>query len=53
MSYSHIHLPSLDVLKTTLKNNPTQVRYYLKYGAWIGSNESIEYLTNITKSLNN
>ena len=53
MSYSHLHLPSLEVLKNILKENPSEIKYYLKYSAWVGPSESIDYLTNITKSLNN
>jgi hypothetical protein len=45
MSYTHIHLPSLDNLKQSLESNPTLLEYYSKYDSWIGSIESVEYLT--------
>jgi|MDTG01.3.fsa_nt_gb hypothetical protein len=45
MSYTHIHLPEIDELKRILSLRPKQIEYYLKYGAWMGSCESMDYLT--------
>ena len=45
MSYTHTHLPELDILKKILKLNPNQIKYYAKYGGLIGSTESVNYLT--------
>ena len=47
MSYTHIHLPELDTLKAILESNPEKAKYYQKYGAWMGSTESVEYLNKI------
>ena len=56
MSYTHLHLPEVDVLKSILKDTPDRIKYYMKYGALIGSNESMEYLNKkideYTKSIN-
>ena len=41
MSYTHTHLPELDILKEIIKTNPTQIKYYSKYSSFIGSTESI------------
>ena len=46
MSYTHYHLPELDDLKKILTLRPEQVKYYMKYGAILGSSESIDYLKN-------
>lgn len=51
MSYTHIHLPELDTLKSILNTNPEKANYYAKYGGWIGSTESVEYLTKILTKL--
>ena len=51
MSYTHIHLPQLDTLKSILETNPEKVKYYEKYEAWIGSAESVEYLNKILTKL--
>lgn len=53
MSYTHIHLPSLDVLKTRLEGNVEEIKYYSKYESWIGPNDSVDYLIKSIKSLNN
>ena len=44
MSYTHLHLPEVDVLKKILTETPDRIKYYMKYGALIGSNESMNYL---------
>ena len=44
MSYTHLHLPELDVLKKILTETPDRIQYYMKYGALMGSNESMNYL---------
>ena len=45
MSYTHLHLPEIDVLKQILTETPDRIKYYMKYGALMGSNESMNYLT--------
>ena len=45
MSYTHLHLPELDILKSIIKESPDKIQYYKKHGAFIGSTESIGYLT--------
>jgi hypothetical protein len=45
MSYTHIHLPKINVLKQMLSETPEKINYYMKYGALLGSTESINYLT--------
>jgi hypothetical protein len=44
MSYTHLHLPEIDVLKRILSEAPEKIQYYIKYGALIGSTESMNYL---------
>lgn len=44
MSYTHLHLPEIDVLKRILKETPDRIKYYMKYGALVGSIESMNYL---------
>ena len=44
MSYTHLHLPELNVLKQILTETPNKIKYYMKYGALMGSNESMEFL---------
>ena len=44
MSYTHLHLPEVDYLKRILSETPDKIEYYIKYGALIGSTESINYL---------
>jgi hypothetical protein len=44
MSYTHLHLPEIDVLKRILTETPEKINYYIKYGALIGSTESMNYL---------
>jgi len=46
MSYTHLHLPEINDLKRILSEEPEKIKYYMKYGALMGSNESMEYLTN-------
>lgn len=45
MSYTHIHLPEINVLKQMLSETPEKIKYYMKYGALKGSIESMNYLT--------
>ena len=42
---THIHLPELPKLKKSIESNPSLLEYYSKIDAWIGSTESVEYLT--------
>jgi hypothetical protein len=51
MSYTHIHLPQLNKLKESLESNPSLLNFYSKYDSWVGSNESIEYLSKILTKL--
>tara|TARA_B110000858_G_scaffold68122_1_gene79205 strand:+ start:208 stop:378 length:171 start_codon:yes stop_codon:yes gene_type:complete len=44
MSYTHSHLPEIDVLKKILTETPEKIQYYIKYGAFIGSTESMKYI---------
>ena len=44
MSYTHLHLPELNVLKQILTETPDKIKYYMKYGALMGSNESMKFL---------
>jgi len=50
---SHVHLPELEVLKQWLERNPDKINFYIKYDAWVGPTESVEYLKNLIKNLNN
>jgi|SaaInl6LU_22_DNA_1037377.scaffolds.fasta_scaffold122467_3 hypothetical protein len=45
MSYTHTHLPEINDLKKNIETNPDVVRYYAKYEGFVGSEESINYLT--------
>lgn len=45
MSYIYTHLPELKDLKQNIETNPDVLRYYSKYEGFVGSSESIEYLT--------
>jgi hypothetical protein len=49
---SHVHLPELVVLKKWLKENPDKINFYIKNDTWVGPTESVDYLTNVIKSLN-
>jgi len=44
MSYTHTHLPEKPLLERILRDNPDEIKYYMKYGALIGSTESMNYL---------
>jgi hypothetical protein len=44
MSYTHIHLPELNILKKSLSENLNQIKYYAKYDAYMGPTESVNYL---------
>ena len=45
MSYIYTHLPELKDFKQNIETNPDVLRYYSKYEGFVGSSESIEYLT--------
>jgi len=44
MSYTHLHLPNVDVLQKILLENPSKIEYYAKYDGLVGTNESVEFL---------
>jgi len=44
MSYTHIHLPELNILKGLLSDNLNQLKYYAKYDVYMGPTESVNYL---------
>jgi|14BtaG_2_1085337.scaffolds.fasta_scaffold31032_2 hypothetical protein len=44
MSYTHTYLPNITDLKERIESNPDMVRIYAKYGGFIGSTESMNYL---------
>jgi len=45
MSYVKVHLPELDELKNRIESNYDKwIPFYGKYGAVVGSTESVEYL---------
>ena len=47
MSYVKVYLPELDELKERINsNNDKWIKFYSKHDAFIGSSESVEYLTN-------
>ena len=52
MSYTHTHLPEIEDLKTNIETNPSVLRYYAKYEGFIGSSESVDYLTQKLKEYN-
>ena len=52
MSYTHTHLPEIEDLKTNIETNPSVLRYYAKYDGFIGSLESVDYLTQKLKEYN-
>ena len=45
MSYVYTHLPELKDLKQNIETNPDVLRYYAKYEGFVGSSESVNYLT--------
>ena len=45
MSYVYTHLPELNDLKENIETNPDVLRYYSKYEGFVGSDESVNYLT--------
>jgi hypothetical protein len=45
MSYIYTHLPEINDLKKNVETNPDVIRYYAKYEGFVGSEESINYLT--------
>lgn len=51
MSYTHIHLPQLDKLKESLESDPTLLNFYSKYDSWVGSIDSVDYLSKILTKL--
>jgi hypothetical protein len=44
MSYIVKRLPEIERLQHELEQYPTNIVYYSKYGGYIGSTESMEYL---------
>ena len=44
MSYTHIHLPELGVLEKIISEDSNQIKYYAKYGAYMGPSESVNYI---------
>jgi hypothetical protein len=46
MSYIKVYLPELDELKERIESNYDKwIKFYAKHGAFIGSSESVDYLT--------
>ena len=45
MSYIYTHLPELKDLKKNVETNPNVLHYYSKYEGFVGSDESVNYLT--------
>ena len=45
MSYINIRLPEVEVLKERLKDDDRWYMFYLKCDSFLGSQESIEYLS--------
>jgi hypothetical protein len=46
MSYVKVYLPELDELKERIDSNKDKwIKFYAKNGAFIGSSESVDYLT--------
>ena len=52
MSYVYTHLPEIEDLKKNIETNPSVLRYYSKYEGFVGSSESIDYLTQKIKEYN-
>lgn len=44
MSYIVKRLPEIERLRNELEEHPSNISYYAKYGGYIGSNESMNYL---------
>jgi len=44
MSYVVKRLPELKDFKKELEDKPERIKYYNKYGGYIGSSESMDYL---------
>lgn len=44
MSYVYTYLPELEELKKIIEKDPNRLKYYSKYGAFMGPTESVEYL---------
>ena len=47
MSYIYRYLPDKEVLEKRIVKNPHEIKYYAKYDSFIGSTESITYLTKL------
>jgi hypothetical protein len=52
MSYVYTHLPQIEDLKKNIETNPNVLRYYSKYDGFVGSTESVNYLTQKIKEYN-
>jgi hypothetical protein len=48
---THIHLPELPQLKKLIESDPSLLEYYSKIDGWVGSTESVQYLTQILTKL--
>ena len=52
MSYVYTHLPEIEDLKKNIETNPDVLRYYARYDGFVGSTESVNYLTQKIKEYN-
>lgn len=54
MSFNKVYVPTLEVLKEQIKNDPNVAQHYLKADMLMGPSDSITYLHQIsgTKSIN-
>jgi len=47
MSYVKVHVPEIYQLKEQFESDKDKwIQYYSKYGAFVGSSDSVDYLTN-------
>jgi hypothetical protein len=44
MTYITKHLPTLEVLKKELEENPENIKYYAKYEGFEGTDGTIDYI---------
>ena len=46
MTYIRVHLPEITQLKERIEHNKNKwIPFYAKHGAYVGSSDSIDYLT--------
>lgn len=45
MSYTHTHLPEINKLQKQVEERPEVIKYYAKYDGFVGSTDSINFLT--------